>query len=71
MAVHLISRFGRSLKIGVLFRIGRSFSPFSGNDSMIKITLFCGTLFLDTIQERISLDFRDNGARKKPRYDRR
>ena len=29
VAVHLISQIGRSLKMGVLFRIGRSFSPFS------------------------------------------
>ena len=29
VAVHLISPIGRSLKMGVLFRIGRSFSPFS------------------------------------------
>ena len=39
VAVHLISQIGRSLKMGVLFRIGRSFSPFS-------VTL---SVFLDSV----------------------
>ena len=37
VAVHLISPIGRSLKMGVLFRIGRSFSPFSGRTKILGL----------------------------------